>query len=65
VHGLHSLNLMQLQSQLPKKLNNGLVLWKFPLDNLYKFLQEYARWLLGFRSLNLLSLKYNLNILLP
>ena len=34
-------------------LNNGLVVLKFPLDFLCKFLQEYEEWLLGFRSLKL------------
>ena len=50
-------NLLQLQLQ--KKLNNVLVLLKFPLDFLYRFLQQYDKWLLGFRGLNLLRLKYN------
>lgn len=43
---------------------NGLVMLKFLIDCLYKFLSECDKWLLGFCSLNLLRLKYNLNILL-
>ena len=46
-YGFHSLNLVRLQLQLQMKLNNGLVLLKFPLHRLYKFLQKYDKWLLG------------------
>ena len=42
-----------------------LVLLEFPLDGLYNFFQEYDKWLLGFRGLKLLILKYNLNVFLP
>ena len=63
-YGFHSWNLLQLQLQVQKKLNSGLVLLKFAFDYLYKFLQEYDKWLFGFCSLNSLMLKCNLNILL-
>ena len=36
-YGFHGLNLLQLQLQFQKKLNNGLVLLKFPLDCLASF----------------------------
>ena len=39
------------------------MLLTFPLGCLYKFLQEYDKWLLGFRSSNLLRLKYHLHII--
>ena len=39
------LNLLQLQVQLQKKANNGLVLLIFLRDFLHKFLQKYDKWL--------------------
>ena len=52
-YSFHSLKLLQLELQLQKKLNNGLVFLKFPLQYLLVklFLQECDKWLLGLRSL--------------